>query len=351
MQFPQTNDTQRHKGSDGKLYHQYNGDEDVNYRTVNENDNLLDSMRSMEMGRTLNMMAGKGDSRGHGQSKSATYVPPKLGTTSKSKKIERKAWEQEMGLTQTAPPASEMNTSSSHDQQLMEAIATLQHKYEENLQVIEQLYLEKKQMAKKVEILEYKLQKSMSPPKPRTASPVPPRYTRSVGKSQPPENQKPNKMNSSNRYHAERSREGERNNQSRLNATSPSILEHVRNDDDEYLLQGDQSLPESPNQDNFLNPSNAISALQAAEMFGEDAPVMTSRSAKSLPTRSSYEPPVNRMTKARPSSAPKMERYSASETPSRGRNPSITGVLSRPSSASRSIKSGPSATLQAETDR
>lgn len=308
------------------------------------------------MGRTLNMMSGKDSSRRHAtHSKSATYVPPKLGTTSKSKKIEKRAWEQEMGLTQTAPPAIETSSASSHDQQLLEAITTLQHKYEENLQVIEQLYKEKKDMAKKVEILEYKLQKSVSPTRPRKPSPVPPRYSKTHGRNIASENHKLNKTTSTNpRYPPEVFSDDERydqsESQSQLNVTSPAVLQHLRNLTDEDLLQGgDQSVPETPIESAGHESSKALSALQAAEMFTDEPPVVTSRSARSLPTRSVYEPRVNQNSKIRPSSAPKRDRYSVPDSPPRGRRSTTSArTLSRSSSARRS---GPSTSLQADTDR
>jgi hypothetical protein len=384
LQTAQTNDTKRFHGYDGKLYHQDTGNEDLKYQTVTENDNMRDHMRSMEMTKSLDMMSGKIDSRGNPSrpKSAASYVPPKLGTTSKSNKVEKRAWEKEMGLTQPQTLTSPRRGPETNDQKLLAAITTLQQKYEENLHVIDQLFLEKKEMSKKVEVLEFKLQKALSPQRRPTKTPsVPPRYS-----SKSPPGRKKNKMSSSlSRYHREDSSEEDeqideprrREGGSRLNLTSPGLLEQHRSlaaADDTFLHHhryhlhgGDQSLPDS----------NQISALEAAQLFAQEEeedeawdgpPVATSRSTKSFPTRSVYEPPPRHDTRptvrARPSSAPQRERNSASTTPvaggrgrGEGRNKTMTevgaaGAISSSFTRSSSLKrSGPSPHIQADTDR
>jgi hypothetical protein len=357
----QTNDTRRSYGYDGKLYHQDTGDEDLKYRTVTENDNIRDHMRSLEMTKSLEMMNGKIDSRVGGnptRPKSASYVPPKLGTTSKSKRAEKRAWEKEMGLTQqqtTTPPIATVSGEATergpetNDQKLLEAITTLQNKYEENLHVIEQLFLEKKEMTKKVEVLEFKLQKALSPQRKPTKTPsVPPRYS-----SRSPPRRKMNQTSlSMNRYQREDSSGDEaiyERQGSRLNLTSPGLLQqHKSLTDETFLHGGDEALPEEFN-------NNQISALEAAQLFAEDEPpVVTSRSTKSFPTRSVYEPSPHRDMKSRPrpSSAPKRERYSTSTSPTRGRNAKMGGTMASSVTRSSSLKrTGPSPHIQADTDR
>lgn len=352
----QTNETRRSYGSDGKLYHQDTSDKDLKYRTVSENDHLREQMRSLEMTKSLEMMNGKIDSHGNPTrpKSAASYIPPKLGTTSKSKRVEKRAWEKEMGLTQEQPKVptttvipTTRSDPETNDHKLLEAITTLQNKYEENLQVIDQLFLEKQEMTKKVQLLEFKLQKALSPQRKPVKTPsVPPRYS----SRSPPRVAKMNQTSSSmSRYQKDDSSGDEaiyERPASRLNLTSPGLLQqHKSLSDDTFLHGGDQSLPNEFN-------NNQLSALEAARFFAEDEPpVVTSRSAKSLPTRSVYEPSPRRDSKStvRPGSAPKRERYSTSTSPIRGRNAkTISSSITRSSSLKRS---GPSPHIQADTDR
>jgi hypothetical protein len=358
------------------------------------------------MAKSLNLLNGRTDSSGNPRRSRSTFVPPKFGTTSKTKKIERHAWEKEQTLIQTQEqrpnsarrsssdrPGSARRSSSAtppsvpvpDDQILLETIHTLQEKYEENLQVIEQLYLEKKQMAKQVERLEQKLQNALSP----SSSPSRPHHhhqkqqhdvsvsEKTIGTNRPPpsytsraspatageRSAKVRTMKVTSRDSRQsRSLVEEDERVNSLNLTSPAILQNRRravgqspeeDADDDLLHSGDQSFPESHevetiSQHNTRKTSQTLSALEAAELFSSDDPSLplTSRSAKSLPTRSVYEPSIDRgngPSRGRSNSAPRTASLTRSSS-----SPALSRSMTRSNSLRRS---GPSPQLQAETDR
>jgi hypothetical protein len=362
----------------------------IKYRTTTESDNIRENVRSSEMAKSLNTLNGRTGSAGRSDRSRSTFVPPKLGTTSKTKKIERRAWEKEQTQLQTRESEPHLNSvlassvvpaPESNDDPLLETIHTLQEKYEQNLLVIEQLFLEKKQMAKKVEILEHKLQHtvmsgaprgSSSPSPSRPQAPVrPPRYSSrplSASTSHERVRESHPKVHPQ-RHSVEREKGREWKGDQRddpLNLTSPAVLQnrYIQPEDDDDLdddldhqeYAGDQSFPESnqltespQNDQRNISQSQTLSALQAAELFANDPSLpLTSRSAKSLPTRSVYEPsPDHRsgVSRGRPSSAP---RSSSNYLSSRNSSPSMSRSMTRSNSLRRS---GPSPQLQAETDR
>ena len=143
-----------------------------------------EARRSQEMAKTILQINGKKQGtttlrhKQRPSSASHTFVPPKLGSGTKSRKIVQRAWEQRNAEDQqpledegenadvAGPSGSpresdertelrdELNPKWKADQKLLRAMAEMQEKYEKNLSVIAKLFSEKQIMEEKIKKLE-----------------------------------------------------------------------------------------------------------------------------------------------------------------------------------------------------
>ena len=171
---------------DGVLYDLVDPREYSTYRILSQEEVRNENRKIVEMARTVNTWQGKGQLIRPGSANSPSYKfqPPKLGMLSKSGRIEKKKWENQvkalksgnddtikldgtmkqlLANSQTERKESEYQTTSSNqhedepDLNLLVAVDVLKSKYFENIQVIETLYNEKCEMEKKMKAMERSL--------------------------------------------------------------------------------------------------------------------------------------------------------------------------------------------------
>jgi hypothetical protein len=163
---------QKKEGPDGKLYYMGNHGDYDKFRTLTDEEMEEEERMNREMAATLKMMSGKSDARGNPRKqKASSFVPPHLGTSNRSRKIEKRAWDKKLNgspepelATGGEQPISTIKGKDtggvSSEDRLMHAVATMQEKYTENMSVIEQLFSEKMQMEKRMAALEDELERT-----------------------------------------------------------------------------------------------------------------------------------------------------------------------------------------------
>ena len=143
-------------GEDGKLY-KLAAEEDRNKFHILSDAEVEEELRmSQEMANTLKSVNPKKPA------KLKTHSV-KLGTGSRSKKIEKRAWEKKIKEEQQEKDDNEGNDvpeEASSEDKLLQSVNDLQKKYTANLAVIERLISEKMQMEEKIKSLQQELKKS-----------------------------------------------------------------------------------------------------------------------------------------------------------------------------------------------
>lgn len=174
--IPKVDSSTRTIGSDGKLYKLVDEADQYKYKIMSEDDILLETRTSKEMAASIN--AGRKPLAARNQSGGSPRSPrsPRTGRISKEKRIQQNAWKKKVeaealvvdkslstpkpptkSTSPVKPPPADENTMPSS---VVNALSVLQSKYEKNLEVIDLLFQEKKQMEEKVKILETKLSES-----------------------------------------------------------------------------------------------------------------------------------------------------------------------------------------------
>jgi hypothetical protein len=153
-------------GDDGKLYKLSSSDDRNKYHIMSDAEVAEELRMSQEMASTLRTMNPK---------KPAKQQPAtvKLGTGSRAKKIEKRAWEkklasheqeQEQEQERAQEGVDHHDTSKcpevSSEDALLHSVADMQKKYTANLAVIERLISEKVQMEEKVKSVQQELKRS-----------------------------------------------------------------------------------------------------------------------------------------------------------------------------------------------
>jgi hypothetical protein len=195
-----TDESRLSRGSDGILYKQIPTKDWGRYKISTAQDEADDLSRTEEI--KANIAAMRGKSRVSG-GRTTTFTPPMFGSTSRSKQIESKKWEtqkskaskgDEKGLSSTMSRLAE-NTNTSKEkntdrqteaqgqappseappykavpiprpqeagEDLLETANTIfKQKYEQNLQVVQQLFSEKMEMEERMQQMEEKLRTLM----------------------------------------------------------------------------------------------------------------------------------------------------------------------------------------------
>ena len=170
-----TDTSQRTIGGDGKLYKLVDSSDEHKFRIMSEEDMLLEARKAQDIAATIRSTK-KVIKNGTRQVKRATQSP------NKEQRIENKKWRQTVDSIKQAPvvsPASSptkpivkvhepiakvvsMDEPAVVPDALLKAMTLLQTKYEKNLEVIDILFQEKKQMEEKVSRLESKLVENSS---------------------------------------------------------------------------------------------------------------------------------------------------------------------------------------------
>jgi len=156
------------RGSDGVLYALNREEDRGKYRTLSEEEIMEEIRISREMSTSLKIMSGKLDSSGRSRKpNSGKFIPPTMGTNTKQRKIEKRAWDKHIAAkrTQTATSISMGNNSTTNstqpsEERLMKAVNDMQEKYTQNLSVIETLLAEREQMERRVRSLEKAVEES-----------------------------------------------------------------------------------------------------------------------------------------------------------------------------------------------
>lgn len=186
------------------------------FRILTENEQCEELQKSREIKENMYMLNGKGSTSkvfsglASSSGRGIKLVAPQFGTQSRTRKMEKKAWEKGLHahtkgdstladvdksdpyyetmatlarnqLSSTAGDASAdertgwyesersfrpadggLAVSQSAEDRIQAAVRTMREKYEQNLQVVEQLFDEKRYMERKVQVLEQRLRANLS---------------------------------------------------------------------------------------------------------------------------------------------------------------------------------------------
>lgn len=157
------------------------------FRVLSEEEQLEETRRSEDIAATLKAMSGHGVyKKNPRRPKSASFVPPQMGATSRQRKIENNEYRKSHtapGNNNTTPPrpapraqddmalkqrASEIGAAvgiawgeeSPGQEQLLSAVTALQHKHNENMALIDKLCKERQEMEQQMKRLENQLRQS-----------------------------------------------------------------------------------------------------------------------------------------------------------------------------------------------
>lgn len=208
IQVAKTDETSLAVGSDGILYKMVEQREWGKYRTLTDSEIREELNKSREIKENMYTLNGKLKSNKYGQSSSKIkLVAPQFGTQSRSRKIEKRNWEQDLNTlknsgenasmlktnsdyhktmatlvnnqqlndgslketveplrrppAQFRPESGGLNVTQSAEDRIHAAINIMKDKYEQNLHVVEQLFDEKKYMERKIQLLEDRLRRKV----------------------------------------------------------------------------------------------------------------------------------------------------------------------------------------------
>ena len=195
LQFAKTDHSRIKVGSDGIVYKMVDSREWDRYQIMTDEAVANEARRSREVKENMLLLSGKlkhgehhirSPKRGIG----TKFVPPQLGTTSRTRKIEQKAWHNELQTAmlhgKTNPPSGRTsfnqtisslveNAVYNHEQEelpespifdyttniqqdkVSKAFNVIKQKYEQNLHVVEKLYSEKTSLEDYTQTLEEQL--------------------------------------------------------------------------------------------------------------------------------------------------------------------------------------------------
>lgn len=180
-------------GRDGKLYDLLEEREWNRYRIVSDQESREELLRSKEIKQNMMVLTGKIRDGRHVSSSGIKYSAPQLGTSSRSKRIEHRTWNQEMtqaasgkiplnssfggtisqlaqntkieGDTESEEPTSPQYNYTQYEtnnpkKKVKQAFNVVKQKYEQNLHVIDKLYDDKISLEDYVQSLESELMRT-----------------------------------------------------------------------------------------------------------------------------------------------------------------------------------------------
>lgn len=185
-------------GADGKYYKLLDSRDWSRYQVLSDEEVKEEIRRSTQTKENMMTLTGKFKDGHYKEKTGIKFLPPQMGTASKSRKIEKKAWEKDMLAASTnqmgtkrmndpdseyaqtiralqanteveddghiEPQTFEFDPRDGPEDRVGRAFNVIQKKYEQNLHVVERLYEEKMSLEEYARHLERELQRSRSRP-------------------------------------------------------------------------------------------------------------------------------------------------------------------------------------------
>lgn len=145
MQIPKNYQTSREIGVDGILY-MLDDERDIpRYRTLCDEEIKQETRRVIEISSTIKMLNGTAFQKSRsGTPRSASFVPPHFGTSTKRNKIEKKNYDKIILADQNMQLDTSINNQQIHEKISLEhSLKNMEKKYELNLAVMDKLLKDK----------------------------------------------------------------------------------------------------------------------------------------------------------------------------------------------------------------